>query len=391
MDERTKLKGRLLARANPGMDDSLPKNFTSKDDLADPSISTMPSTTPVLPQGRDSRIYDQDMDPRAKLYNTLLNKNLDPISANPDYMQQVQQARENAARNQFGALMAQTTSKMGAIGGERADVANFQPLIQSVYNRDLGTVPDLKLLDQRRKIGHDDMKRIELEMKIRDQEQRARLAREKSDLAQKSFDLQSQSQEERRRANRAKEGLQRDKLEKEPSLKDEKPSSQQETAALQASVAVASLPELERMENEGYRPGARVMASSWLGQDAGNYVLDAKDQNYRTLTKAVIEQLLRASSGANAPENEIRSMMQTYATLPGDKNETIATKQKLRRVYIQGLIDKAGKAARGKGMPASQGARPKNLIRQQYNPKVNKTRKFYDDGTSVELDGNQTE
>jgi hypothetical protein len=90
-----------------------------------------------------------DLDFRSKLYEYLRKKiSGDPMDA--DRLARMNKAREYAAANQFGASLADSASKMGTLQGKRSEVGNFQPLIESIYERDMGKIGDELALEKQR-------------------------------------------------------------------------------------------------------------------------------------------------------------------------------------------------------------------------------------------------
>lgn len=91
---------------------------------------------------------NEPIDYRAKLYEYLKAKAAGRGLQDQDMLQRMGDARDYRAANQLGALFANSASMMGTLQGKRSDVGNFQPLIESIYDRDMGKVQDeIKMRD----------------------------------------------------------------------------------------------------------------------------------------------------------------------------------------------------------------------------------------------------
>jgi len=86
---------------------------------------------------------------RSKLYEYLKRK-LNSQALDADRLDRMGNARDLNAVNQLGALLAGSASKMGTLQGKRSEVADFQPLIKSLYDRDMGQIRDQMALEAER-------------------------------------------------------------------------------------------------------------------------------------------------------------------------------------------------------------------------------------------------
>jgi hypothetical protein len=120
-----------VGRSSPTVSEYLPNK---------PNMNTPPSLPADEGSGEDFR---------SKLYEYLKNK-MNGQATYADRLKRMGAARDANATNQFGALLAGTSSKMGTLQGKRADVADFQPLIRSIYDRDMGSVQDEMALENER-------------------------------------------------------------------------------------------------------------------------------------------------------------------------------------------------------------------------------------------------
>lgn len=402
MDElkrQEEVKRRLKEKmaANPSLNPNLPKNFISrKDKEGNEAQQKMVSTQSPSP-GPSSKMQDGDMDvtasqeidPRMRLREMLMTRNQNPDASM--YLQQMGAARDANAMNQLGALMAQTSSKMGTLQGKRADVANFQPLIESIYNRDVGPIEDIKTLEAMQAPKPFQIKELEMGLRADESGEKRRMNAENMRINQEKLNLQLREQEERERANRAKEAIDREKGDKP--IAEKPPSDAQAAAKQKADVAMSALPSVEEMELSGYRPGSRSVVAATLPKEMGNYILNEKDQLYRTYINVVVNQILRSETGAAASESEIRNMLATYAAQPGDKDSVIRAKQKLRRDYIDAMLGKAGPAAKDTKIPAMKESSAPSLQKPKflYSQSRNKTKIVYPDGREKIVDGYVTE
>ena len=386
------------------LEESLPKKFVSSKEKS--QLSAPQSESSFGKAGKSSLLrddYDVNEDPRMRLYEMLRSRPKKDAVLEQRMFDQMNAARESKALNQLAALGAQTSSKMGTLGGKRSEVANFQPLIESIYERDIGPVADAKTMRAQAGIEPIQIRELELGLKMenalrRRQMDEAKLQEldESSQTDREKLKLLLRAQQERERAARAKEGLEGRKIEK---VTEKPPTESQATAKLQAGVALDALPNVEKMELEGYRPGARTAIASNLPTDLSNYLLSDLDQQYQANINVVVEQILRSATGAAAGEGEIRRTLKSYSVQPGDSETTIKLKQSLRRNYINNLMGKAGPSTKGMGMPEMpqkmlppKSTQPtKTLTKQQYSKSKNLTRKYYSDGSMVELEGDQTE
>lgn len=402
MDElkrQEEVKRRLKEKmaANPSLNPNLPKNFISKKDKEGNEAQQKMVSTQSPSPGPSSKMQDGDMDvtasqaidPRTRLREMLMTRNQNPDASM--YLQQMGAARDANAMNQLGALMAQTSSKMGTLQGKRADVANFQPLIESIYNRDVGPIEDIKTLEAMQAPKPLQIKELEMGLRADETVERRRMNEENMRINQEKLNLMLRQQEERERANRASEALGQTKLDRP---KEEKPPTGTEAEAkMRADVTMKALPDVEKMETSGYRPGPNVLLADTLGKGAGNYALSAQDQLYRTNIDVIVDQILRADTGAAATADEIRRTLSKYAVQPGDKEGTIKAKQKLRRDYIDSLLGKAGSAAKGVALPpmTQSQAAPMQKPKFLYSQSRNKTKIVYPDGREKIVDGYVTE
>lgn len=554
LDQREKLKQQLLERKrnNPALNDSLPKKFVSKKDK-DGIPTTLPTQTKVPVQvsnpGRDSKIKDDNLgpssvsptveakpnpfyasspsssmpatgqqigtvqpqaqgeDPRTMLYARLMNQYRNRDLQDQDMLKRMGEARDMSALYQLAPILNQASSKMGTLQGKRADVADMQPFIKALSERDMGpmmdemrlrdqrdkdaymqaqiaqklasaqrqagpgaqkplpyykpatkdspgeilmydrdgnvqarTLPpgyepnnpwamlppmvnaagqpsfyqqnpvtgetrklelpdDLKLLSQIKTETSAQLKKIDQDIKVASEAERNALRREQArlsvrmgDIREKELMLKIKAQEEAGRKNRAKEKIEKAKLTAKTTPKPgalAKTSEGERTAGLQAKVAIDALSEIEKLEGKGYVPGARQIMAETVGKvssTAGNLIASPDDQAYEIASKALLDQLLRAASGANAPESEVRRMWATYAIRPGDSEQAKAVKRKGRRTFVEGLIEKAGAAGVGKALPAPQG---RKVLKKQYSPSRNQTKIIYSDGREEIVNGRQ--
>ena len=480
------------------------------------SYQTQPSMTSAAPTSSG----EEPIDYRAKLYQYLKAKAANRGVQDQDMMQRMGRARDMNARNQLGAVLNDSASMLGTLQGKRSEPGNLEPLIESIYQRDMGKVQDelkmremgedqllkeaslagklqkessakpprvlpyyrpattdsageilmydeqgnlipkalppgyepntpwnqlpmmvnpqgqpvfvqsnpvtgqtrtlqlpndVKTLDQLKTQTQSELKQVEMQMRAASEAERNQLLREKSrlstqlaDIQRKRLELTSRAQdertrrdqeqqqlrlrqqEERERANRAKETTAAAKAQapgRGPG--GQKLTEGERTSGLQAEVAINALGKLEAMEAKGYRPGARAVASQTVGklsQTLGNVVAGPNDQMYSVSNLSLIDQLLRAASGAAVPEAEVRRAMQTYSIQPGDSPQAIAVKQQQRRKYVEGLLRKAGGAGVGIQMPMKPGV---TVIKKQYSPSRNQTKIIYSDGREELVNGRQ--
>ena len=446
---------------------------------------------PDQPQG--------EMDFRGKLYEYLKKKiSGDPMDA--DRLARMGRARDYAAANQFGASLADSASKMGTLEGKRSEVGNFQPLIDSIYQRDMGKVGDelalekqreesllrganlsskllkstgpkppkilpyykpptdeqpgeilmydeegnlmprqlppgyepnnpwstlpmfmdqqgrpvvmqqnpvtgqtrqlpipdnLRSLEQAKMEANNVLKKIDLDMKVAGEQRRGELMREQvryqqymAQLRQRELELKIRAQEEKERTNKVNEGIKKDKISSGTGAGGAKVTEAQGKAGAQANVAVKALTRLEAIEQTGYRPGVgSVMrgAVGVLAPDLQNYITPEVEQTYKNATKALVDQLLRFSSGAAIGEAELTRTLGTYAIVPGDKPGTRKQKGELRRAYVQSIINAAGPAGSGMELPEQQG--PRKVIKKFHDKVNNKTKFIYNYGEPEVVNG----
>jgi hypothetical protein len=463
-----------------------------------------------------------DLDFRSKLYEYLRKKiSGDPMDA--DRLSRMNKAREYAAANQFGASLADSASKMGTLQGKRSEVGNFQPLIESIYERDMGkigdelalekqreesllrganlsskllkstgpkppkllpyyrpstgdqpgeilmydedgnliprqlppgykannpwsTLPpfvdasgkpvfiqqdpvtgetrkldlpnDLRSLEQVKMATQQQMKEIDNQMKTASQAEKNELMRERMRLSAQMSQIRQKELDRKIEEQRQKDQLGRARFEQEKKTQDwrqkneaEKLKIQRERASAkavgagpagvkiteaqgkagaQANVAVQALGRLEAIEETGYKPGVGSVMRGAVGVLAPplqNYITPEVEQTYQNATKALVDQLLRFSSGAAIGEKELSRMLGTYAIIPGDKPETKKQKSELRRAYVQSVINAAGPAGSGMELPQQQG--PRKVIKKFHDKVNNKTKFIYNYGEPEVVNGLQ--
>lgn len=446
---------------------------------------------PEQPQG--------DIDFRSKLYEYLRKKiSGDPMDA--DRLARMGQARDYAAANQFGASLADSASKMGTLQGKRSEVGNFQPLIDSIYQRDMGKVGDelalekqredsllkgaslsskilrstgpkppkilpyykppteeqpgeilmydeegnlmprqlppgyepnnpwstlpmfmdakgnpviiernpvtgqtrqlpipdnLKSIEQAKMEANNVMRKIDLDLKVAGEQRRGELMREQvryqqylAELRQKELELKIRAQAEKERSNKTNEQIKKDKGASSTGKEGGKITEAQAKTAVQSNVALDALTELEGIESKGYQPGIGAIAKDAVGAIspvAKNYVTSETEQLYENATDALVGQLLRFESGAVLGRDEIKRQLKLYALQPGDKPGTKAQKNRMRRIYVQSLIEKSGPA--GSGMELPQQQTPKKVKRKFHDKANNRTKFIYDDNSEEVVNG----
>lgn len=261
--------------------------------------------------------------------------------------------------------------------------------------RKLDLPNDLKLLSQIKDETAAQLKKIDMDMKVASEEQRNQLRREQARLSarmgeirEKEYSLRLRAQQEAERRNREREKIQREKVGGAAGSGKGAGSltEGERKAGLQAGVALAALPDIEAMEAKGYRPGVANILAEKMGR-LGNYTLSSQDQIYATNMRALAEQILRSGTGAAATFQEVYNTLQTYAVQPGDTQENVKVKNKLRRAYIDQMIGAAGRAGTGKELPPQPKKQNKKVVDKFYDRKNNKTKFVYDDGTSEVVDG----
>lgn len=137
---------------------------------------------------------------------------------------------------------------------------------------------------------------------------------------------------------------------------EDKPATESERkAGLQAEISIKELPYLEQLEKD-YRPGARDAIAGSIGGALGNYAYSDKGRAYESAAKRILDPMLRAMSGANAPQAEIDAKRESYIIRPGDDDATIQRKLQARREFIEALRASAGRGAQSKLPPPAGGA-----------------------------------
>jgi hypothetical protein len=458
-----------------------------------PNQQNMPASN-VMPERQGD-----EGDFRSKLYEYLKRK-LNSQSLDADRLNRMGDARDLNAVNQLGALLAGSASKMGTLQGKRSAVADFQPLIKSLYDRDMGQIRDemaleaeredsllkgaslsskllkgtgpkppkilpyykpptseqpgeilmydeagnlmprqlppgyepnnpwstlpmfmdqqgrpvvmqqnpvtgqtrqlpipdnLRSLEQAKMEANNVLKKIDLDMKVAGEQRRGELMREQvryqqymAQLRQRELELKIRAQEEKERTNKVNEGIKKDKISSATGAGGAKVTEAQGKAGAQANVAVKALTRLEAIEQTGYRPGVgSVMrgAVGVLAPDLQNYITPEVEQTYKNATKALVDQLLRFSSGAAIGEAELTRTLGTYAIVPGDKPETRKQKGELRRAYVQSIINAAGPAGSGMELPEQQG--PRKVIKKFHDKINNRTKFIYEDNSEEVVNG----
>lgn len=166
-------------------------------------------------------------------------------------------------------------------------------------------------------------------------------------------------------------GLQKGKLppgfKPKEKARDAKLTEDERKRGMQVNIALNELKTLEDMENgtgahkEKYRPGGREILAAGasailpgkLGSIAANNVRGAADRQYDSAVSRLIDPFLRATTGAGVTRQEVEEKLKGYAIVPGDDEEQIRIKQKARRDFINGLIESAGRASKGRTIEGS--------------------------------------
>lgn len=131
---------------------------------------------------------------------------------------------------------------------------------------------------------------------------------------------------------------------------EQTPTESERKAGLQAEVSMDELPYLEQMEKT-YRPGFRDAAAGALGGTLGNYAYSDEGRRYEAAAKRILDPMLRAMSGANAPQAEIDAKRESYIIRPGDDEATIERKLEARRQFVEALRKSAGRGAQSEMPP----------------------------------------
>ena len=273
--------------------------------------------------------------------------------------------------------------------------------------RQLPIPNDLRTIEQAKQQANNVLRNLELDMKAANEQRRGELMREQMryqnylrQLRERELELKLGSQKSKTEQDKIRNQQKDRELDIRSRQAATKAAAQagkgpagakltegERTAGLQASVAASALATLEQMESKGYRPGLGTIARKSVGvvsPSLQNYLTPENEQIYQDTNLSLIDQLLRAASGAAVPEIEVRRAMETYAIQPGDGPRTIANKQKMRRVYVQGLIDKAGNAGIGKSLPQKPG---RSIIKKFHDKANNRTKYLYNDGTEEVVNG----
>jgi len=376
---------------DPANNPALPKKFKTKG-----SVEEAPVAPPTATLGKQSRIYDADdemmADPRERLYGSLRNRQAD----NARMMGQMNEAADLRAMRELGSVLNQSASKMGTLQGKRSDVTDFSRLDDALYARD--TAPVVNELQMRGQDENYELKRQALYQKMMDDQRRARKEQMDADFKRQGYDLDVQKLEESKRANRAKEGIDAGKIQAE--------------------------------QEKGLQP-KRLSPDELLKYGEGRYMTRITDQLQEALEKSKrmfgpIEGRTRKLNLWDDPFTQLRSELENarqtigkykeggvlraedvekYERMLPNTSDTIETAQYkldlLRRELVQKHKDNvAALKAQGyntAGLELDESAQKtagptgRTLVKQQYSPSLNKTRKTYSDGLTVEENGNTTE
>ena len=232
------------------------------------------------------------------------------------------------------------------------------------------------------------LKEIESERKTASDKEKQKLDRE--EFALKKAQFQWTKSKDNRQEDRKDEEL--DVKKSKVTKGAEKQTQFEKKSALQGSVALKALQQIEDLENGGpdgkrkpYRPGTRAIIGNMAGGAGGligNRVLSDDDRLYETASNQLVEMLLRNVTGAAAQKDEIRRMMASYKIQGGDDESTIRYKQESRKNFVNGILQSAQKGG-ASGSPA------KVVAEKKYSPSRNKTKITYSDGSTETVEGRQ--
>jgi hypothetical protein len=128
------------------------------------------------------------------------------------------------------------------------------------------------------------------------------------------------------------------------------PTESERKAGLQAEVSMKELPFLEEIE-KSYRPGARDALAGAIGGTLGNYAYTDVGRRYEAAAKRILDPMIRAMSGANAPQAEVDAKRESYIIRPGDDEDTITRKLQARREFVEALKKSAGRGVQSEMPP----------------------------------------
>lgn len=378
------------ANPNPALNPNLPKKFKSKEPVAETPVTPPPETV-----GKQSKIYDVDdngMDPRARLYGSLRNRQAD----NTRMMAQLNEAADLRAMRELGSVINQSASKMGTLQGKRSDVANFSRLDDALYARD--TAPVVNELQMRGQDENYELKRQALYQKMMDDQRRARKEQMDMDYKQKSYDIDRERLEETKRANLAKERIDTEKIRSaQDKLTEPKKLSPDELLKYGEGRYMTRI--TDQLQN------ALEKSKNIFGPGEGRYrglnPYDTPFKNLQSDLENARQTIGKYKEGGVLRAEDVEKYTRMLPNTSDTYDQAVYKLDLLRRELVQKHKDNvAALKAQGYNVAglelderAPQSAQPtgRTLVKQQYNSGLNMTRKWYSDGQMVEEKGNTTE
>ncbi len=169
-----------------------------------------------------------------------------------------------------------------------------------------------------------------------------------------------------------------------------KTTDSQRNAAMLYGNAEQALKVLEEMEAKGFKPDWKTGAKEMLVPESlEGYAFSADEQRYRRAAEDFTAAKLRLESGANIPPGEIKQQARIYMMRPGQDSATGQDAVSARRKALDGMRTRAGGAEGDEQQTSGGGGGQKKLIRKQHNKQLGKTRFFYSDGSSEDVNGLQ--
>lgn len=276
------------------------------------------------------------------------------------------------ARNDFGALLMDSASMVGTLGGKRADTTQLAKFPGKLYQADMAPSRSAMMYEN---AEDKDFKSL---ADIGDRQERTDIAR---GTMENNRERLKRSLKEKAIKKRPYSGMVDEKGKPVPATIDDeghieratvdsglspktlptkplaRPTESENKYATYGKSAVAELPLIEQLE-KSYQPGWSYSLGEILPDVAGRHVTTENDKRYAGAMGRFLDNLVHAATGANATEKEVKDKLNGYSVRPKDPPQVIADKHRARRLYVKGIIEAAGNAGKGIALPQESGAQP---------------------------------
>jgi hypothetical protein len=275
------------------------------------------------------------------------------------------------ARNDFGALLMDSASMVGTLGGKRADTTQLAKFPGKLYQADMAPSRSAMMYEN---AEDKDFKSL---ADIGDRQERTDIARGTMEINRERLKraLKEKATKKRPYGKMLENGklipttiddeghIERATVDSglstqpAPVRPPRLPPETQVKYGVYGKGANEEMPLLEEQEKT-YVPGFAYEFGKIMPEFVGRHATSPQDKLYAQRTTRLIQHLTHAATGAGMNVTEVIDHMNGYTVKPGMDRAQVEDMQRARRKYVQFILEAAGEAAKGVKVAPKPGAQP---------------------------------